>query len=152
MHLLANTCPPALACCSSPPPGVEFYFLFLQHESICHLSGSSPRLYQWVFSVCSGNPVSSSVLAPRIFRYPEKSWKRMNSWIFLLVVKSFHTLPWPPSSLFLFFFFFGKHLVSLQPFSGLPALTVIYQPLRLKLRWKVWALFWSCPFLIFLRW
>ena len=93
VHPLADACPPALACGSSPPPGVGSCFRFLQHESLCYLSGSSLQLYQQVFSACCGNHVLSSVHAPEISRYPEKTGKRMNSQISLLVIKSFHTLP-----------------------------------------------------------
>lgn len=87
-----------------PPPGAGSRFPFPQHENVCFLSGSSLQLYQRVFSACCGNRVPSSVHAPRIFRYPEKGWNRTNSQISLLVMKSFHTLPWPPCSLFFYFF------------------------------------------------
>lgn len=40
---------------------------------------------------------------PKVFSYPEMSWKRMNSQISLLVMKSFHILPWPPCCLLVFF-------------------------------------------------
>lgn len=57
--------------------------------------------------------VLSSTSAPKILRYPEKSWKRKKSQISLLVMKSFHTLPdlLAVFSFFHFFFSLGRHLL-----------------------------------------